>query len=211
MLRFVVTVALLAFQTAHGAFPGDALAILADGTEVLMSTVKSGELLQTVEPYWDQGRFTDPVIGFSDNYPTIPTVFRRLTFDNFRILTVTDDHLIAGDNGTGIPARYFEIGDIVLYSTGDSLVASTTKIVNIEGIVKAGSYAPITHSGWILVDGIICSCYAPGRHIAQYVREDTIHTLLLPFRLWYMFQTHTWPYLVKRCQEALKSVHDRWY
>lgn len=44
-----------------------------------------------------------------------------------------------------------------------------------------GAFAPLTASGQLVVDGVICSCYAPPAHWA--ISHSTCHAAMLPLRL----------------------------
>lgn len=78
---------------------------------------------------------------------------------------------------------------------GDELVDGEGRSLAIEEMRRAclpGVFAPLTASGVLLVDGVLCSCYAPPA--AWTVDHGACHTAMLPLRL----------------LDALREVVERW-
>lgn len=81
---------------------------------------------------------------------------------------------------TDIDADELIVGDNLC--TFENGVVQSAKITAINQQIKQGKFAPLTSSGTILVDGILCSCYA--RISEGYVAYShyTAHLLCLPMR-----------------------------
>jgi len=63
----------------------------------------------------------------------------------------------------------------------------TRTVHSLRRVCLVGAYAPLTQSGEILVDGVLCSCFAPPRHVA--VPHELCHAAMLPLRVLYCMKT----------------------
>lgn len=126
-------------------FPGSARVRLTDGSEKQMSGLEVG----------------DRVLTESGKYEAIETFFHRDTTvrgDFVKVngrLALSTGHFAATDNG---------------FVRADQLIEGVHRIFDAEGrlgpvtstkrVVGTGIYAPVTESGTIVVDNVLCSCYS---------------------------------------------------
>jgi len=74
-----------------------------------------------------------------------------------------------------IPAQDVRPGDWLQDERGEPLLVHAIKTATLQG-----AYAPLTESGALLVDGVLCSCYSPPA--AWRLSHSTCHHAMLPLR-----------------------------
>jgi len=102
-------------------------------------------------------------------------------------LTISPEHLLRVREGgassqsfaaTGwdwMPAENVRPGDQLEYDNGQPVV-----VQSVSRACCVGAFAPLTVCGQLLVDGVLCSCYAPPA--AWEVPHSACHTAMLPLR-----------------------------
>ena len=104
-----------------------------------------------------------------------------------RSMSVSASHLVALSDGQFKLARNLRKGDaLVAYITGTRV--QRVELIESIGIERVQSYAaPLTTSGTLLVNGLLCSCYAT-------IESHRLgHWAMLPVRWWHMVQHHLRP------------------
>ena len=127
-----------------------------------MKDLKIGDLVKTVS---DGKVVYQKVITFLHRDLDVEADFVKITFDNGSELTVTGNHLLLTQRGncdviTSKPACEVEVGDGEVMSGEGERV----RVVRVESERHKGIFCPLTESGTIVVDGILCSCYASVRN-----------------------------------------------
>uniref|UniRef100_A0A668A9Y2 Hedgehog protein n=1 Tax=Myripristis murdjan TaxID=586833 RepID=A0A668A9Y2_9TELE len=151
-----------------GCFPGSSLVLLADGGTKLVKELQLGDKVLAADL---QGNVVpSDFLMFMDRDRQITREFYVLETDEpRRKLTLTPAHLVfvtnsnSSDSGDAEAVfasnvtpgqRLLVIGD----DHPDRLIPLTVKRVYVEQ--HAGSYAPVTSHGTIIVDRVLASCYA---------------------------------------------------
>jgi len=176
-----------------GCFPGTSLVRIRDGRLLPLSQLALGDRVLAFDP-GTATLFYDDVIAFLHRSQTGNgnTTFVRITVSGNATIMLTREHLIYTSNISDIRPRFagkVVLGDYVIYAYSDTV--SMREVVGVDVVyTDAGYYAPLTMSGNIVVDDVICSCYAVTSHhlahlamaplrVARYLRlERTVTSLL---------------------------------
>jgi hypothetical protein len=91
--------------------------------------------------------------------------FLRVRVHDGHTIELTDKHIVyvqractTNTSVTAVFARSVRVGDCLLSSAHNTLHASA--VVHIDSVTKTGIYAPHTHAGRLIVDGVLASCHA---------------------------------------------------
>lgn len=96
-------------------------------------------------------------------------------------LAISPQHLLRAkgsceETASWIPAENIRPGDELVDDKG-----SCTTVQHVRRACLRGAYAPLTASGCLVVDGILCSCFAPPA--AWKVPHEACQAVMLPLRL----------------------------
>lgn len=75
------------------------------------------------------------------------------------------------------PAQEVRVGDCLLDGHGSEL-----SVYGVETVDRTGAYAPLTLDGSVIVNGALCSCYAPPGD-GRLLTHSVCHSAMLPLRL----------------------------
>jgi hypothetical protein len=120
----------------------------------------------------------------------------RRTDSSCGCLTVSPAHLVRAHTGIDSTSKRVHIERSTLAFSGWQWIAAEDvrpgneledargERATVESINRAccvGAFAPLTTSGELLVDGVLCSCYAPP--VAWEIPHSLCHAAMLPLRL----------------------------
>lgn len=165
-------------------FPSDARVRLSDATEVRISELRVGDLVESAP-----GIFS-PVLLFTHANVKVNT--RMVFIDGAKgRVAASPGHLISL-NGQLAPTRTARVGDTILVRIGASLVKETVRTVSIRE--ASGLHNPQTASGEILVR------YGTGAYIQMSAYTEALdgsaaHAALAPLRALYSLSGATLPSL----------------
>ena len=151
-------------EAAKNSQPVNSLCVLSKNSGdicIQMKDLNIGDRVMTLEG----GKVVyQKVITFLHRDLDVEAEFVKITFDNGSELTVTGNHLLLTrrencDVITSKPACDVEVGDVDVMSGEGERV----RVVRVESERHKGIFCPLTESGTIVVDGILCSCYASVR------------------------------------------------
>ena len=159
------------FNFADGAeeegscFPETSLVRLEGGTTKSMKDLQVGDKVASMD---SSGKLVySKVVTFLDINPNKPTNYVSIQTENPAAqVTITGSHLIYQLNRTTrqkstVHARDLKVDDFVYVQNGSALGKFTVgRIVSVMRTQNLGAYAPLTETGTIVVDNVLCSCYA---------------------------------------------------
>lgn len=102
------------------------------------------------------------VILFLDYNPTEKRQFLSIKLASGRTLTLTPTHLVLlghAKNVRTIFAESIKVGDVLLVSDPNNNIIEDS-VVQINGVIRTGVYAPLTETGTVVVNDVVVSCYA---------------------------------------------------
>ena len=148
-----------------GCFPGNALVHLEGGRSKPMEDLRIGDKVASMDP---SGKIMySKVVTFLDIKRNRSTAFISIETKNPAAeVTITESHLIYQLNKHSLLesaafARELKVGDLVYVRHGSTFEKFTAgKVVAVKRTQGNGAYAPLTETGNIVVDDILCSCYA---------------------------------------------------
>lgn len=175
MFQFIVLISVFFYhlsdssQAAHqsGCFTGDSTAQLANGETRLLSELRIGDQVLSMD---NDGQLKySEVFMFLDRDETQKREFIRIETEDGTSITATPSHLIytwqnnentvTGNNVADFRfAELIQTGDFVLTNVNGTLEPRRVKQITIE--LHRGVYAPLTYDGTIVVNSIAASCYA---------------------------------------------------
>jgi len=171
-------------------FSAGSVVMRADGTSVSLENLRVGDSIITLDA--QHNRVVDTVFGFLHRDASAFGHFLHIKHSS-GVLRVSGKHIVFA-HGSTVFAEELHVGDLLLTASGFS------EIESIERAVSKGVFAPITHSGTLLVDGALASCYAhcPSHSVA--------HAVMAPWRWWSML----WSSLsdVKTSSQPEGGVHS---
>lgn len=163
--------------------------------EVRLADLHVGDIVETCAPEPAEAR--DDIFKTSSSWtcvvawlhedprPAVP--YLRIIHTCGRIC-VSATHLVrvqqdrhVGSPRKWIPAQDISPGHRLFRSQGQSCI-----VTEVQPDERQGMYAPLTESGTLLVDGILCSCYAPPPVCA--VSHAVCHVAMAPLRAFYEAQ-----------------------
>lgn len=156
----------VAEQETLGCFPETALVRLEGGRTKTMKNLRIGDKVAGMD---STGRIVySKVVTFLDIKRSRPTAFISIGTKNPAAeVAITESHLIYQLNKhslreTALFARDLKVGDFVYVGNNGSTFEKFTagRVVDIKRSQSNGAYAPLTETGNIVVDNILCSCYA---------------------------------------------------
>jgi len=146
-------------------FPEDATVHLEGGRTKTMKELQIGDKVAGMDA---TGRIVySRVMTFLDIKPNSSNTFITIrTKTPAAEVAITESHLIYQLNKqaqleTTVFARDLKVGDFVYVRHGTALEKFTAgRVVGIKWSRSKGAYAPLTETGNIVVNNVLCSCYA---------------------------------------------------
>ena len=120
---------------------------LENGDTISISELEIGDKVKTINKNGEI-EYSEVYAWFHKSYDDYRTDYINVKTEN-TTLTITPEHRIFV-NGEDSAASDIKVGDEV----------SGQKVISIDTVTEYGKYAPCTKNGFIVVDGINCSCYA---------------------------------------------------
>jgi len=127
-----------------------------------MSEIVLGESLATYSPL--NGKVFTKFLGWLDRGSETAR-FRKVETASGKKMTLTDSHItFVRLDGELVPkyAKELTMTDKLLFWNGETFEETEISSLNYE--VSQGWRTPLTETGTLLVDGILCSCYASFDH-----------------------------------------------
>ncbi|XP_046570357.1 sonic hedgehog protein A-like [Haliotis rubra] len=150
-----------------GCFPGYGMVTTQRGT-VSMDRLAVGDMVLSVGSD-GQLEFSE-VITFLDRNTGETALFYTIGTEDGRTITLTAKHLIYAsdsnsttdvfDNSVVVYAETVKPGQYLLYHDDNVEYLKASRVTMVTSRTERGVYAPLTHSGTIVVDGVVASCYA---------------------------------------------------
>lgn len=148
-----------------GCFPEASFVRLEGGRTKTMKELRIGDKVAAMDA---SGRLVySKVVTFLDIKPNSSSTFITIQTKNPAAeVAITESHLIYQINKhalqeTALFARDLKVGDFVYVRSGTGLEKFTAgRVTSVKWSHGKGSYAPLTETGNIVVDNILCSCYA---------------------------------------------------
>lgn len=202
-----------------GCFPGDTLVTLEGGATKPMRDLRLGDRVLTSAAADSFGPLVySPVLSFLDRQPNTTKSFfvigtragLNITLTAAHLIFVTDCPSLAGEtrkDSAGelrtVFASEVRPGQCVLTAQNEAALSVVTFVEERSG---SGLYAPLTHSGSIVVNGVLASCYA------ALDSHRLAHWVLAPLRFFYSLMgpseaqsdgLHWYPRLLQRLGRTL--------
>ena len=148
-----------------GCFPETAKVHLEGGRTKPMKDLQIGDKVASMD---SSGRLVySKVVTFLDIKPSRFNTFISIETKNPAAeVAITETHLIYQLNKhalqeTAVYARDLKAGDLVYVQNGSAFEKFTAgRVVRVKKSQGKGAYAPLTETGSIVVDNVLCSCYA---------------------------------------------------
>lgn len=202
-----------------GCFPGDTLVTLEGGATKSMRDLQPGDRVLTSAAADGSGPLVySPVLSFLDRQPNATKTYYvistraglNITLTAAHLIFVTDCPSLAGEtredyarNLRTVFASEVRPGQCVFTAQGEAAFSAVT---SVEERSSSGLYAPLTHSGSIVVNGVLASCYA------ALDSHRLAHWVLAPLRFFYSLMgpseaqsngLHWYPRLLQRLGRTL--------
>lgn len=146
-------------------FPETASVHLEGGGTKTMKELQIGDKVASMDASGHIGY--SKVVTFLDIKPNSSSTYISIQTTNPAAeVAITESHLIYQLNKhalleTARFARDLKVGDFVYVRNGAALEKFTAgRVVSVKRSTRKGAYAPLTETGNIVVDNILCSCYA---------------------------------------------------
>jgi len=194
---------------SQNCFWGGSRVTLESGKKVALSQLKPGDRVETVLPDGSVG--FDTFYAWLDVDHAKQATFLRLHLsptpqeeeeeEAKPSLTLTPDHLVfvatkgaesvfadeeeeeEGEHKS-VLAGQVEVGDYVWRKVGNQVVPSRVEAISLYESLSGGTFAPATHSGTILVDGVLASNYARVQLSHQVLHNVGFGPLVLLEKVW---------------------------
>ncbi|XP_022784474.1 sonic hedgehog protein-like isoform X1 [Stylophora pistillata] len=152
-------------RLSYNCFPEIASVRLEGGRTKTMKELKIGDKVAAMDT---SGRIVySRVVTFLDIKPNTSSEYLSIQTRNPEAeVTITESHLIYQLNKHSPLesvrfARDLRVGDFVYVRNGAGLEKFTAgRVSGVKRSTAKGAYAPLTETGNILVDNVLCSCYA---------------------------------------------------
>eukprot|EP00932_Pfiesteria_piscicida_P019188 SRR837773.6017.p1 GENE.SRR837773.6017~~SRR837773.6017.p1 ORF type:complete len:274 (+),score=57.18 SRR837773.6017:81-824(+) len=160
-------------------FPSHARVIELNLGNIPISELQVGDMVMV-----EGGEFSRVVALLHENRTNVG-LYLRVKHDS-GYLDVSPEHLVralqqgafvdASSEGSWVPAENLRAGDYLVDADGHWV-----QITGVSRICLCGAFAPLTASGSLLVENVLCSCYAPPSALSA--SHDACHAAMLPLRL----------------------------
>ena len=173
-----------------GCFSSDSVVKLENGADLRVRNLQIGDIVQVMT---EEGKLGySEIVMFADFKPDIPRASHVLieTENPAKRITLTPSHLIfttsnssesrlkSKQAGKVLPGEFLQV------SSQGKLVPSLVRRVSV--VKRTGMVAPVTMQGNVIVDGVLCSCYA------MIADHDIAHMVFSPLRLVHSFASNLW-------------------
>ncbi|XP_061404116.1 indian hedgehog protein-like, partial [Lethenteron reissneri] len=168
-----------AAKGSEGCFHGDARLLVEGGGSKRLRDLRAGERVLAASGPTSPPAYSDLLL-FLDREPRQRRRFITLETEGGGRLLVTPSHLVfaapgdsdddgGGDSGSGVPpeeravalfASRVRPGIGVVVGDDGAPRLRAVRVVRVSWVEALGSYAPLTHHGTAIVDGLLVSCYA---------------------------------------------------
>ena len=188
-------------------FPGDSMVTrissgIGDEEEVPMKCLKVGDLVKTFSLRTKQIVFS-PVLLFAHYEPNENTKFREIYLADGKALAISENHLIFSNTKNQSKMAADLVPGDLLFTLGVESTQKGDAISEITDVIKRGFFCPITEEGTIIVNNILCSCYASCQRFLGIDPHNFAHAWLFPMRLLKNQQR----YLVKDGKDTTETMH----
>ncbi|CAJ1428752.1 unnamed protein product, partial [Effrenium voratum] len=122
------------------------------------------------------GNTFSPVIAMLHCSPGVSSRFLSIAHEG-GFLAISLDHLLWAKRGSDwkwVAAKHLQPNDIV------SCRGQHSAVLGVKLEEAAGVFAPLTTSGRLLVEGVLCSCYAPPEELR--LSHGLCHLAMAPLR-----------------------------
>lgn len=130
-----------------GCFPNDAIVTTPKGKKQCCELVLNDKVLV------DGGKY-ERIIWFSQFDTQSESSFIQITFRDGKRARATKSHLIMVNNKEIKSFDQIIIGDKLIYKH------KLRSVISVETVSGKGLICPITASGSIVIDNVLCTCYA---------------------------------------------------
>lgn len=174
----------------EGCFSSDSTVKLENGADLQLKNLQKGDIVQVMT---EEGKLGySEVVLFADYKPDIPHASHVLieTVNPAKRITLTPSHLLfTTSNSTETHIQSKQAGkvlpgDFLLVSSQGELVPSQVRRVSL--VKRTGMVAPVTMQGNVIVDGVLCSCYA------MITDHQIAHMVFGPLRLAHSIASYIW-------------------
>lgn len=138
-------------QETFFCFPTQATVQVEGRGTVKMRDLEIGDEVQIKEDTYE------PIYGFAHrNHDIEASSYLEVVTSTSKRLRVSSEHLVFIDAEKPVPAGALRVGDLV--ATANDMTFDTIKSIHTR-VVGIGAYAPLTPSGYLVVDGIRVSSF----------------------------------------------------
>ncbi len=189
-------------------FPGDSTVVVKDKGKVAMCRIEVGDKVLSHNPHSNEITYEE-VFFFSHMNPKMKASFLEISCFSGHSLALSGQHLIpSGDSTSAVkPADTLLAGDNIwtLQPFGGAGKKTTwnvqrTHVKTIKPVIRTGLYCPHTRSGYLLVDGVLVSCYT------TVIQPWLAHWLLLPIRFLRLILPAKWYLRLTGCSDTSAGV-----
>lgn len=161
----------------NGCFPASAMVMGRQGP-IRMEELRLGDELECAP-----GDFS-PVIAMLHRSPGTKMTYLRIHHDHGS-LAVSANHLLYICPKPGADAGSWQWAAAAAVRPGDLLQHATefAAVLSVSVEAESGIFAPLTLCSTLLVDGVLCSCFAPPEEFC--LSHSLCHCALAPLRFWY--------------------------
>jgi len=191
------------FPGFHGCFYKNSEVYTKSGPTTMSELVLGDQLATYTET---EGKIFTKFLGWLDRGSSI-SGFLEITTPSGRKVTLTENHIIFVENNKRHQPKY--AGDVTLedtiYTLENEKLQETT-IASIKRVSLQGYRTPLTETGTLLVDGILCSCYASFDH-------NLAQIAIYPVKLWpYLLEDSQSQHVdgVRTVVKAMKQIATAW-
>lgn len=168
-------------------FPQEARVIERRRGSISIGAVQVGDELASARGFFS------PVVALLHANHTDTASYVRLRCDSGLQLHISPEHLVrarqkvpcggraSGDAGQGARWAWLAAQDVLPGSELEDACGAPALVVEVLRASLRGIFAPLTRSGTLVVDGVLCSCYAPPA--AWAVSHEACHVAMAPLRL----------------------------
>lgn len=181
-------------------FAGTSTVTTSSGKVKKMSEVQIGDSIQTINGKTGEV-CNETVYAWLHRDEKLTAVFEEVEIEPFEnggssgnnnnssssrsTLIISSDHLIYNaTTGSIVPVHELKVGEYVYVTDrngkGEVGGVEAKRITRKSLVTSKGVYAPVTRSGNIIVNNIVCSCYAKVDFIKSH---ELIHKVMLPLRI----------------------------
>lgn len=170
-------------KSTGGCYPADMEVIVPDVVEgmkkVVVASLKAGEQVLTANPTTHAVQFEPLLLDFhspEENVASNLSYSRIVHHGGF--LDISPNHFVDSVEHGMTPARHLMVGDhiYVMQNGTTSMSLSPSRILRRESVIKHGMFAKLTHSGTLVVNGVLVSSYTDDE-VQSFVPEQLLQNL----------------------------------